>query len=255
MAARSTPSGVRAEAVGEPDPAPSGRLAGRVALVTGASRGLGAAVARAYAAEGAQVVLAGRTVGALEEVYDAIAAAGGTAVGVPVDLAQHDRIDDLAATLYERFGKLDILVGNAADLGTLGPVAHGDPKRWQAVLDVNLTANFRLIRAFDPLLRRSDAGRAIFVTAAEARADKAFWGAYAVSKAALETLVRTYAAEVRRTAVRVNLVDPGVLATRLRAHAFPGEKPEDLPQPDSATAPFVDLAEPACTRHGETVSP
>jgi len=241
-----------AEAAGS---AGSGRLAGRIALVTGAGRGLGAAVARAYAAEGAQVILAGRTVGALEEVYDSITTAGGTAVGVPIDLAKHDRIDDLAATLYERFGRIDILVANAAELGTLSPVAHADPKRWQAILDVNLTANFRLIRAFDPLLRRSDAGRAVFVTAPQASGEKPFWGAYAVAKAGLETLVRMYAAEVERTAIRVNLVDPGVLSTRLRAHAYPGEKPEDNPAPETAVGPFLDLAEATCTRHGEIVRP
>ena len=234
-------------------PAP-GRLAGRLALITGASRGLGAAVAKRFAAEGAQLVLTARTVGGLEEVDDAVRAAGGAATLVPLDLADFDAIDRLGLSLYERFGRLDVLVGNAAFLGTLSPVGHITPRDWAAVVNLNLTANWRLIRSLDPLLRKSDAGRAIFVTDALARAPKAYWGAYAATKAALETLVRVYADEVAGTKIRVNLLDPGRLRTALRARAYPGERPDSLPPPESATEAFVALAEPQCTRHGEIVS-
>src|SRR5215468_9365904 len=234
--------------------APPGRLAGRLALISGASRGLGAALAKRFAAEGAQLVLVARTVGGLEEVDDAVRAAGGAATLVPLDLADFDAIDRLGLSLYERFGRLDVLVGNAAFLGTLSPVGHITPRDWAAVVNLNLTANWRLIRSLDPLLRKSDAGRAIFVTDALARAPKAYWGAYAATKAALETLVRVYADEVAGTKIRVNLLDPGRLRTALRARAYPGERPDSLPPPESATEPFVALAEPQCTRHGEIVS-
>jgi len=233
---------------------PSGRLAGRLALVTGASRGLGAAVAKRFAAEGAQLVLVARTVGGLEEVDDAARAAGRPATLVPLDLTDFDAIDRLGQSLHDRFGRLDILVGNAAFLGTLSPVGHITPRDWAAVVNLNLTANWRLLRSLDPLLRKSAAGRAIFVTDALARAPKAYWGAYAATKAALETLVRVYADEVAGTKIRVNLLDPGRLRTALRARAYPGERPDSLPPPESATEPFVALAEPQCTRHGEIVS-
>jgi len=234
--------------------APSGRLAGRLALVTGASRGLGAAVAKRFAAEGAQLVLTARTVGGLEEVDDAVRAAGSTATLVPLDLADFEAIDRLGLSLYERFGRLDVLVGNAAFLGTLSPVGHITPRDWAAVVNLNLTANWRLIRSLDPLLRKSDAGRAIFVTDALARAPKAFWGAYAATKAALETLTLVYADEIANTKVRANVVDPGPLRTALRARAFPGEKPESLPPPETATEAFVALAEVGCTRNGEVIA-
>jgi NAD(P)-dependent dehydrogenase (short-subunit alcohol dehydrogenase family) len=229
------------------------RLAGRIALVTGASRGLGAAVAARFAAEGAQLVLVARTVGGLEATDDAVRAAGGSATLVPLDLADLDAIDRLGQSLYERFGRLDVLVGNAAALGTLSPTGHITPRDWAAVTTLNLTANWRLIRSLDPLLRASDAGRALFVTDVVARQPRAFWGAYAASKAGLEALVRVYADETARSKLRVNLVDPGRLRTHLRARAYPGEKPETVPAPNSVTEAFVALAEPACTRHGETV--
>ena len=232
-----------------------GRLAGRLALVTGASRGIGAAVARRFAAEGAQVILTARTVGGLEEVDDQIRQAGGKpATLVPLDLRDFDKIDALGASLFERFGKLDVLVGNAAILGTLSPLAHGDPQTWQAVIDVNLTANFRLIRSLDPLLRRSEAGRAIFVTSGAAARPIPYWGTYATSKTALEMLVGTYAAETAKTNVRVNLVDPGVVRTIMRAQAFPGEDPESLTPPEAITEAFVELASAECTRRGETLA-
>ncbi len=232
-----------------------GRLDGRLALVTGASRGIGAAVARRFAAEGAQMILTARTVGGLEEVDDQIRQGGGKpATLVPLDLRDFDRIDALGASLYERFGKLDVLVGNAGILGTLSPLGHGDPAAWQAVIDVNLTANFRLIRSLDPLLRRSDAGRAIFVTSGAAARPIPYWGAYATSKAALEMLVGIYAAETAKTAVRVNLIDPGVVRTIMRAQAFPGEDPESLKPPEAITEAFVELAAADCTRQGETLA-
>ncbi len=230
-----------------------GRLAGRLALVTGASRGLGAAVARRYAEEGAHVLLVARTVGGLEETDDSVRAAGGKATLIPLDLTDLDAIDRLGRSLYERFGNLDVLVGNAAVLGALTPVGHIKPRDWNEVLTLNLTANWRLIRSLDPLLRRSDAGRAIFVTADVGRRPKPFWGAYAASKAGLEALVKLYAAECARTTLRINLVDPGKLRTTLRARAYPGEKPEAVPTPDTVTDEFVALAEAACTRNGEIV--
>lgn len=239
------------------------RLEGRIALVTGASRGIGRAVAKRFAAEGATVVCVARTHGALEELDDEIADAaedaasggGGKAVLVPLDLRRFDEIDQVAAALYQRFGKLDILVGNAGDIGGgLAPVGHVDHKHFQAAMDINVTANYRLIRALDPLLRTSDAGRAIFVTDAVAQTASPFWGVYAAGKAALEVLVRTWAEEVKNISkLRVNLVDPGVVATRMRSIAFPGEDPASVAQPDDVTDVFVDLAEAACTRHGELV--
>jgi NAD(P)-dependent dehydrogenase (short-subunit alcohol dehydrogenase family) len=230
------------------------RLAGRIALVTGASRGIGAAVARRFAAEGAHCVLLARTVGGLEETDDAIQAAGHPAATlVPLDLRDFDKIDQLGASLYERFGRLDVLVGNAGILGVLSPTGHVSPKTWQETLDINLTANWRLIRSLDPLLRQSDAGRAIFVTSNAAAGIYPYWGPYAATKAALEMLVKTYAAEVTKTKLKVNLLDPGIVRSKLRAEAFPGENPEILPPPDSVTDTFVDLAETACTRHGQVV--
>lgn len=231
----------------------SGRLAGRIALVTGASRGIGAAVAKRFAAEGAHLVLVARSQGGLEEVDDAVRAAGGTATLCPVDLTEFEKIDQMAFAMGERFGHLDVLVGNAGTLGELAPAGHVDPKLWAETMAVNVTANWRLIRGFDPLLRRSDAGRAIFVTSAAARLQPAYWSAYAASKAALESLVRCYAAELGKTNVKANLVDPGVVRTRLRAKAFPGEDPESLPAPEAVTDAFVDLGEPTCSRQGELV--
>ena len=234
--------------------AKGGRLEERIAFVTGASRGIGRAVAKRFAAEGAHVMLLARTQGALEELDDEIREAGGQATLVPLDLTDFDQIDRTGAALFERFERLDVLVGNAGVLGTMGPVAHMDPAVWEHVMAVNVTANWRLIRSFDPLLRASDAGRAIFVTSGAARGARAYWGAYAVSKAALEMVVGTYAAEMEKTNVRVNLVDPGATRTGMRAEAYPGEDPLSLKEPDSLTDVFVALAEPACERHGELVT-
>lgn len=231
-----------------------GRLAGRIALVTGASRGLGAAVARAYARAGAELVLTARTVGALEELDDEIRQIGGrTSLLVPLDLKDGDAIDRLGAALYERFGRLDIFVGNAGQLGTLSPIGHIKPSEWQDVIDVNLTANWRLIRSLDPLLRQSPAGRAIFVTSGAARGPRAYWGGYAVSKAALEMLAGIYAQEIQQTGIRVNLIDPGRTRTRMRAKAYPGEDPMTLKAPDEITEAFVDLASADFTGNGQLV--
>ena len=229
------------------------RLAGRIALVTGASRGIGAAVARRFGAEGAHVIAVARTVGGLEELDDAIAAAGGGATLVPLDLCDFDAIDRLGAAVADRHGRLDILVGNAAILGGLRPMGHYEPDVWERVFDLNVTANWRLIRSFDALLRASDAGRAIFVTSGVTRGAFAYWGAYAASKAALESMVETYAAELTKTNVRVNLVDPGTVRTAMRAEAMPGEDPATLPDPDAITERFVELAAHDCRLNGKRI--
>lgn len=217
----------------------SKRFQDKVALITGASRGIGAAVAKALAAEGAHVILVARSVGGLEEIDDAISAAGGSATLVPLDLRETDAIDGLAAPLLDRWGKLDILVGAAGMLGKLTPVAQYDPNLWEEVFKLNVHANWRLIRALDPLLRHADNGRALFVTAESAGLNKQYWAGYASSKAALEELVRTYAAEVERTNLKVNLIDPGPTATKLRLAAYPGEKQETLPTPDDKAEMFL----------------
>jgi NAD(P)-dependent dehydrogenase (short-subunit alcohol dehydrogenase family) len=233
---------------------PSRRLAGKIALITGASRGIGAAVAQRFAGEGAHVVLAARTIGGLEESDDAVRAVGGAATLVPFDLREFVKIDELAAALHERYGRLDILVGNAGEFGVFSPLGHIPPPVWTEVIDLNLTANWRLIRAMDPLLRAAPAGRAIFVTSAIGRDSLAYWGPYMVSKTGLETLVRIYAAEIAKTRVRANLIDPGVVRTRLRARAFPGEDPAALPAPESVVETFLDLAVPECACNGELVT-
>jgi len=235
--------------------AAGGRLQGRIALISGASRGLGAALAKRFAAEGAHVILTARTQGGLEEVDDEIRRAGGApATLLPLDLRELDKIDQMGAAIRQRFGRLDVLVGNAAVLGKLSPLGHLDPKTWDEVMAVNLTANWRLIRALDPLLRLSEAGRALFLTCAAARDLAAYWGAYAASKAALEAMVRIYARELGVTKATANLVDPGVMATALRLRAFPGEDRAKLASPESCTDIFVALAEARSARNGETVS-
>ena len=217
-------------------------LKGKIALITGASRGIGAAAAKRLAAEGAHVVLAARTVGGLEEVDDAVKALGGSATLVPIDLRQMEMVDALGAQVFERFGRLDILVGNAAILGSLSPLAHASPSEVDDVFTVNTIANYRLLRACDPLLRRAPAGRVIMVTSGAAAAPIAYWGPYAASKAAMEHLTLTYAAEVKQTNIRVNLLDPGAVRTRMRAKAFPGEDPASLPTPEQISDWFVTLS-------------
>ena len=224
----------------------------RIALVTGASRGIGRAAALAFADAGAHVVAVARTQGALEELDDEIRARGGDpATLVPLDLKDVEALDRLGAALNERWGKLDILFGNAGLLGDLTPLGHVDPKTWDTLMAVNVTANWRLIRSLDPLLRASDAGRALFVSSGAAHKCTAYWGPYSVSKAALEALARTYAAETVETRVRVMLVNPGPLRTRMRASAMPGEDPETLRTPDDLAPHIVRLASPEWSETGK----
>lgn len=229
----------------------SKRLESKIALVTGASRGIGAAVAKRFAAEGAHVILTARTVGGLEEVDDAIQAAGGTASIVPLDVKEANKIDELGSIIAERYGKLDVFVGNAGMLGMLTPVAHTEPKVWNDVMTVNVNANHRFIRSLDPLLRSAKAGRAMFVTSGITASIHPYWGVYAASKAALEVMVKTYAAEVSNSNVKVNLIDPGIVATNMRKSAMPGEDQSQLPNPEDITDVFVKLAENSLEETGE----
>ena len=226
-------------------------LASRVALVTGATRGIGHALAIALAKAGAHVVATGRTPGALEELDDAIKAAGGTATLVPLELRDTDGILRLAGALNERYKKLDILVGNAALVGSNSPLDHFTPKEWDEVIAVNVTANWHLIRAMDALLRRSDAGRAVFMTSGAAANPRAYRGLYATSKAALEALARTYADETKSTPLRVNLFNPGPTRTKMRAAVMPGEDPMTLPTPEAVAATIVPLCLPSFTETGK----
>lgn len=218
------------------------RFEGRLAVVTGASRGIGYQLAKGLAAEGAHIIAVARTVGGLEDLDDEIQAAGGSTTLVPLDLADFEALDRLGHSIYERWGKLDMLVGNAGLLGGLSPIGHIDPKDWDQVMAVNVTANWRLLRSLDPLLRQSEAGRAVFFSSGAAHKCLPYWGVYSVSKAALEALVRTYAAETATTGnVRVNLVNPGPMRTAMRAKAMPGENPDTLPHPSEIVAPVLDL--------------
>ncbi len=225
----------------------------RIALVTGASRGIGQAVAVALARRGVHVVATARTQGGLEETDDAIRAVGGTATLLPLDLTDGEQLDRLGPSLFERFRRLDVLVGNAGELGRLTPVAHIQPHDFAAAVGVNLEAGWRLIRTTAPLLLAAPAGRAVFVTSRIVGNPAAYWGLYGASKAALEHLVLTWAAETRTTRLRVNLFDPGVVATRLRAQAMPGEDAATLATPDSVAPAIADLCEAAETRHGEVM--
>jgi NAD(P)-dependent dehydrogenase (short-subunit alcohol dehydrogenase family) len=225
-------------------------LTGRIALLTGASRGIGAATALALARAGAHVVAVARTVGGLEELDDAIRAVGGTATLVPLDLIDTDGIIRLAAALLERYQRLDVLIGNAGLVGPSSPLDHVQPKDWEEVMAVNVTANWHLIRAMDALLRRSDAGRAVFISSGAAHNMRAYRGPYSVSKAALEALARTYAAETVSTAVRVNLVNPGPTRTRMRAQVMPGEDPTAVPPPEAVAEKIVALCLPDFTETG-----
>ncbi len=231
----------------------SGPLAGQVALVTGASRGIGAATALLLARRGAHVVITARSEGGLAELDDEIREAGGAATLLPLDLEDGEALDRLGPSLFERFGRLDVLVGNAATLGRLTPVAHIADDDWTAAVAVNLGAGLRLIRTCAPLLLAAPAGRAVFVTDRIARAPTAYWAMYGVTKAALEHLVLTWAAETRTSRLRVNLFDPGVVATRLRAAAMPGENPAALARPGDVAPQLVALCSPDEARHGEIV--
>lgn len=230
-------------------------LQDRVALITGASRGIGAALALELAKLGAQCVLVARTQGGLEEVDDAIRSAGGKpATLLPFDLQKAEKdIDMIGPSIVERFGRLDILVHNAGVLNKLTPVAHIEPRDWAEVMAVNLTASWRLIRSCDPPLRASDAGRAVFVTTGRVLRPRAYWGMYGASKAGMEHLVTTWAQEVEGTPLRVNLVDPEIVATKMRAAAMPGEDPATIPQPADVAPGIAALCLPSETRHGARI--
>jgi NAD(P)-dependent dehydrogenase (short-subunit alcohol dehydrogenase family) len=227
-------------------------LEGRIALVTGASRGIGRASAIALAAAGAHVILVARTVGGLEETDDEIQKAGGTATLVPMNLRDFDAIDRLGASIHERWGRLDALLGNAGVLGQLTPLAHMEPKTFTEVMEVNIIANWRLIRSLDPLLRASDAARVLFVTSGAARKHVAYWGAYALSKSALEIMALTYAAECETTPIKVNLINPGPMRTLMRRKAMPGEDPEYLVKPEDMAYKVVEMLSPSFDRN-ETI--
>ncbi|TDR93703.1 SDR family NAD(P)-dependent oxidoreductase [Enterovirga rhinocerotis] len=226
-------------------------LNGRIAVVTGASRGIGRAAALALSKAGAHVIALARTQGALEELDDEIQSGGGSATLVPVDMKDYDALDRLGAAILERWGKLDILFANAGLLGGLAPLGHYDQKIWDDVMAVNVTANWRLIRSLGPLLQASDAGRAIVVSSGAAHSCRAYWGPYSVSKAAVEALARTYAAETATTPVKVMMVNPGPLRTRMRASAMPGEDPATLKTPEELVPHIVRMASPSWTESGK----
>jgi NAD(P)-dependent dehydrogenase (short-subunit alcohol dehydrogenase family) len=225
-------------------------LQNRIALVTGASRGIGFAVAKALAREGAHIVAVARTVGGLEELDDAIRKNGGSATLVPVDLADLEGLARLGAALNERYGKLDVLVGNAGVLGPASPLGHIEPKQWTEVMTINVTANFQLIRCMEPLLRNADAGRAVFISSGAASNARAYIGPYATSKAALEVLVRTWAAEIATTNIRANLFNPGPIRTRMRASLMPGEDPMTLDTPEQVAELVVPMCLMSWTENG-----
>ena len=226
-------------------------LANRIALVTGASRGIGHASALALAAAGAHVVAVARTVGGLEELDDAIRAGGGTATLVPLDLKDYAGIDRLAAALRERYGRLDILIGNAGILGPLSPLDHVPQAEWDDMIAINVTANWRLIRAFADLLKASDAGRAVFITSAIVHAARAYWGPYSATKAALDSLARAFAAETVSTKVRVNLIGPGPIRTRMLATAMPSLDMANIDKPEKVAQAVVALSLPSMTETGQ----
>ena len=225
-------------------------LENRVAVVTGASRGLGRAIALALASEGAHIIATARTQGGLEELDDEIRALGGTATLVPADIKDFEALDRLGAAINERWKKLDILIGNAGVLGKLTPLGHLDPKVYDDVMAINVTANFRLIRSLDPLLRASDAGRAVFITSGLAYKCFAYWGSYSISKAALEAMVKTYAAENEQSKIRANCFSPGATRTKMRAQAMPGEDPETLPSAGEVAAQIIPMCLPNFTDNG-----
>lgn len=221
------------------------RLSGKIALVTGASRGIGRAVAEHFADQGADIIAIARprSQSALEDLDDMIREKGGRCTLVPMDLTDFDAIDRLGALIYERWGRLDILVGNAAILGPITPLTHMDVEDWTSIVNINLTANWRLLRSMDPLLKLSPAARAIFVTSGAAGKHKPYWGGYAITKTALEEMVLVYAGETNASKIRVNLLDPGPIRTMMRAKAVPGENPESLPTPDDIAPLFVEMAD------------
>jgi NAD(P)-dependent dehydrogenase (short-subunit alcohol dehydrogenase family) len=222
-------------------------LSGKVVLVTGASRGIGYQASLEAARRGAHIVAIARTVGGLEDLDDEIKALGGEATLVPLDVRDGDGIDRLGKAIFDRWGRLDGLVGNAGVLGTITPLSHLDVKDFDQALAVNVTANYRLIRSLDPLLREADAGRAVFVSSSSSHSARPFWGVYAASKAALETLVKSYAAELATTRVTANVFWPGAVRTAMRAKAMPGENPDTLPHPREVAGKLVDMVMPEWT--------
>lgn len=225
-------------------------LTGRIALVTGASRGIGYFTAKHLAAAGAHVIAVARSVGGLEELDDEIKAAGGQATLVPLDITDMPALDRLGGAINDRWGKLDILVANAAILGVISPIGHVEAKTFEKVMTVNVVSTWRLIRSVDPLLRKSDAGRAIILSSNAAHSARAFWAPYAASKAAVETLARSWADETRNMALRVNAFDPGRTRTAMRAQAVPGEDPSMVPHPSEVAAKILVLANPSLTETG-----
>ena len=228
-------------------------LSDKLVLVTGATRGIGRAVAIAAAAAGAELIITGRTVGALEEADDAIRAAGGRSTMVELDMKDTPAILRLAEAIAGRWERLDGFVANAAMLPALTPITHLNPEAWNESVAVNLTGQWHMIRALDPLLRASPAGRAILVTSGAAVGSRPFWGPYAATKAALEAVGRSWAGESEKTNLRINMLNPGVTATKMRASAFPGENPDTLPSPDDIAPAFLALLATDCTHHGELV--
>lgn len=227
-------------------------LADRIAVVTGASRGIGYQAALGLAKAGAHVIALARTVGGLEELDDEIRDAGGSATLVPVDLTDFEAIDRLGASINERWGQLDILLGNAGQLGVVTPLHQLKPSVFEEVFAVNVTANYRLLRSLDPLLRRSDAGRALFITSGAVSSLRPFMGAYSASKAALEALVKTYANENTKSTINANLIDPGTLRTKMRAYYAPGEDPTTVSLPEEIVPTLVELVSAECTTNGGT---
>lgn len=226
-------------------------LTGRIALVTGASRGIGYNTAKHLAAAGAHVICVARTVGGLEELDDEIKAAGGSATLVPLDLTDMVGIDRLGGSIHERWGKLDILVANAAVLGVIAPIGHVEAKVFDKVMNINVNATWRVIRSVDPLLRKSDAGRAVIVSSGSAHSARAFWAPYAASKAAVEALARSWADETKNTPLRVNIFDPGTSRTAMRAQAVPGENPEEVTHPSETARHILPMLDPTLTHTGQ----
>jgi NAD(P)-dependent dehydrogenase (short-subunit alcohol dehydrogenase family) len=227
-----------------------GKLDGKIALVTGASRGIGYYAALAFAREGAHVIALAKTVGGLEDLDDAIQKAGGNATLVPLDLMDFDALDRLGASIDERWGRLDIFLANAGILGGLSPLGHIDPKEFDKVMAINVTANWRLARSLDPLLKASDAGRVILMSSGAAQSCKPFWGGHSISKGALEALGKTWANESVSTNLKINMVNPGATRTAMRAQAMPGEDPATLPHPSEVAEALIPLASEATSQNG-----
>ncbi|MEZ5756844.1 MAG: SDR family NAD(P)-dependent oxidoreductase [Emcibacteraceae bacterium] len=227
-------------------------LKDKIAVVTGASRGIGYATAKALAKEGAHIFAIARTVGSLEALDDDIKKLGGETTLVPLDITDYDALDRMGGIIAKKYGKLDILVGNAGTLGDITPISHLKPKVWQQIMDVNVTANYRLIRSLDPLLRAAEYGRAVFVGSATlVREPRPFWGGYAISKAALECMVRTYAAEIEKSNLRVNILNPGPIRTAMRARAMPGEDPSLVDPPEALMPLMLKLCSPDFDENGK----